>query len=370
MVRCHTLGAHLGTGGGAWAPARARHPPGYGCRSEAAQGLPDHCPRALQPALTSPLPCPAPGLLSNHPVPMGSTPSAPLSRHTRDSGSGHWRSLPPTFPTARSPQLCRFCQGCVSTSLCHPTSQAWWGAGWESRPRPPGLQGRRPFGTQAETHREAVGTEDTAVSSTDLSQEGGVDAQVFGDQVEAEEVSVDPRARHGQAVHVLVLLRGFPEEVLQVRFLGAGSAAVTSSSDPRSGRGPGPSRPVGWGDAGGSPCAPPPAWPARRPWTRSCRNARSRCGPRGTAESWRLRRSGRTCPCPAERGRVSRWAGAWRCPAPAAPGGGPTRKWASCRAICTKASGLVRHFLMTPLPKGRNWKQYNSTSSASALATW
>ena len=43
---------------------------------------------------------------------------------------------------------------------------------------------------------------------------------------------------------------------------------------------------------------------------------------------------------------------------------------ADLAAICTKASGLVRHFLMRPLPKGRNWKQYSSTSSASALATW
>lgn len=25
---------------------------------------------------------------------------------------------------------------------------------------------------------------------------------------------------------------------------------------------------------------------------------------------------------------------------------------------------------MRPLPKGKNWKQYSSTSSASALATW
>lgn len=54
---------------------------------------------------------------------------------------------------------------------------------------------------------------------------------------------------------------------------------------------------------------------------------------------------------------------------PQRPCGAPTRKWASCRAICTKASGLVRHFLMRPLPNGKNWKQYSSTSSASAVAT-
>lgn len=26
--------------------------------------------------------------------------------------------------------------------------------------------------------------------------------------------------------------------------------------------------------------------------------------------------------------------------------------------------------MIRPLPKGKNWKQYNSTSSARALATW
>lgn len=34
-----------------------------------------------------------------------------------------------------------------------------------------------------------------------------------------------------------------------------------------------------------------------------------------------------------------------------------------------KASGLVRHFLISPFPKSENWKQQKSTSSASALAT-
>lgn len=33
-----------------------------------------------------------------------------------------------------------------------------------------------------------------------------------------------------------------------------------------------------------------------------------------------------------------------------------------------KASGLVRHFLISPFPKSENWKQQKSTSSASALA--
>lgn len=54
---------------------------------------------------------------------------------------------------------------------------------------------------------------------TDLSQERGIDTQVLGDQVEAEEVSVDASAGHGQAVHVLVLLRSLPKEILEVGFL-------------------------------------------------------------------------------------------------------------------------------------------------------
>lgn len=54
-------------------------------------------------------------------------------------------------------------------------------------------------------------------------------------------------------------------------------------------------------------------------------------------------------------------------PVPSHPGQ-LTRKWASCREIWMKASGLVRHFLISPFPKSENWKQQKSTSSASALA--
>lgn len=47
----------------------------------------------------------------------------------------------------------------------------------------------------------------------------------------------------------------------------------------------------------------------------------------------------------------------------------PTRKCASCRAIWMKLSGLVRPFLMRPLPKAEKQKQQKSTSSASAWAS-
>lgn len=46
-----------------------------------------------------------------------------------------------------------------------------------------------------------------------------------------------------------------------------------------------------------------------------------------------------------------------------------TRKCASCRAIWMKLSGLVRHFLISPLPKALKQKQQKSTSSASAWAS-
>lgn len=54
--------------------------------------------------------------------------------------------------------------------------------------------------------QEAVGTGDTPINTTDLSQERGADAQVLGDHVQAEEVPVDASPCHGEAVHVLVLL--------------------------------------------------------------------------------------------------------------------------------------------------------------------
>lgn len=51
-----------------------------------------------------------------------------------------------------------------------------------------------------------MGRGDTPVNNADLSQERGVDPQVLGDQVKAEEVPVYPTPCHGQAVHVLVFL--------------------------------------------------------------------------------------------------------------------------------------------------------------------
>lgn len=56
---------------------------------------------------------------------------------------------------------------------------------------------------------------------TDLSQERGLDSQVLGDHVKAEEVPVDARPCHGQAVHVLVLLSSLPEQTPEVFVLGA-----------------------------------------------------------------------------------------------------------------------------------------------------
>lgn len=46
-----------------------------------------------------------------------------------------------------------------------------------------------------------------------LGQEGGVQPQVAGDDVEAEEVPVDAIPGHGQAVEVLVFVGCFPEEL-------------------------------------------------------------------------------------------------------------------------------------------------------------
>lgn len=74
------------------------------------------------------------------------------------------------------------------------------------------------------------------VNNTDLSQERRADPQVLGDHVEAEEVPVNPSPRHGQAVHILVLFRSFPEEILEVCFLGGRSGAVKSSPDPQGGQ--------------------------------------------------------------------------------------------------------------------------------------
>lgn len=46
-----------------------------------------------------------------------------------------------------------------------------------------------------------------------LLQERGVDREVLGHHVEAEEVAVDPRAGHRQAVQKLMLLRRDPEQL-------------------------------------------------------------------------------------------------------------------------------------------------------------
>ena len=56
---------------------------------------------------------------------------------------------------------------------------------------------------------------------TDLSQERGFNSQVLGDHIKAEEVPVNPRPCHGQAVHILVLLSSLPEQTLEVFVLGA-----------------------------------------------------------------------------------------------------------------------------------------------------
>lgn len=52
-----------------------------------------------------------------------------------------------------------------------------------------------------------------AAGSSHLLEEGRILSQVLGDHVEAEEVTVDALARHGQAVHVLVLLRCLFEQL-------------------------------------------------------------------------------------------------------------------------------------------------------------
>lgn len=52
-----------------------------------------------------------------------------------------------------------------------------------------------------------------------LFQEGRLHPQVFGDHIEAEEVSVDAGARHGHPIEVLVLFRSQAEEAPAV-FLG------------------------------------------------------------------------------------------------------------------------------------------------------
>lgn len=49
-----------------------------------------------------------------------------------------------------------------------------------------------------------------------LFQEGWLHPQVFGDHIEAEEVSVDAGARHGHPVEVLMLLWSQAEEALAI----------------------------------------------------------------------------------------------------------------------------------------------------------
>lgn len=48
--------------------------------------------------------------------------------------------------------------------------------------------------------------------------------------------------------------------------------------------------------------------------------------------------------------------------------GSRTLNWASCRASWMKASGLVLHFLMSPLPNSVKRQPWKSTSSAMLLA--
>ena len=86
--------------------------------------------------------------------------------------------------------------------------------GREHRPQPSRQK------TGRDPPAEGLSTEDTP-TDTDLGQERGLDPQVLGDHVKAEEVPVNPSPRHGQAVHILVLLSSFPEQILEVCFLGA-----------------------------------------------------------------------------------------------------------------------------------------------------
>lgn len=46
-----------------------------------------------------------------------------------------------------------------------------------------------------------------------LLQERGVNCEILGYHIEAEEVAVDAGARHGEAVHVLVLLTSYLEQL-------------------------------------------------------------------------------------------------------------------------------------------------------------
>lgn len=112
------------------------------------------------------------------------------------------------------------------------------GSVWSRKPAPSIWDNFRGAGqreTGGASSGKTMGTEDTPINNTDLSQERRADPQVLGDHIKAEEVPVDASPRHGQAVHVLVLLRGFSEEILEVCFLGGRSEAVSNSPDPQGG---------------------------------------------------------------------------------------------------------------------------------------
>lgn len=169
------------------------------------------------------------------PIPLApSCPAVPCTGHTLASESGE--PLPSLIPLASSlfsgvlspPGASHVCLSISFTG----TPTAWGGVGGSrsvSEPQvcvgrgagqlAPPLQDSFKGAGRTENRPRPAGTA-TPIKSTDLSQEGGADPQVLGDHVEAEEVSVNASTRHGQAVHVLVLLRGFPEETLEVCFLG------------------------------------------------------------------------------------------------------------------------------------------------------
>lgn len=49
-------------------------------------------------------------------------------------------------------------------------------------------------------------------SHSDLFEERRVDVEIFGHDVQTQEMSVDARTGHGQAIHVLVLICCFPKQ--------------------------------------------------------------------------------------------------------------------------------------------------------------
>lgn len=95
-----------------------------------------------------------------------------------------------------------------------PVHRPGWRVGREHWPQ---LSGQK---TGQDPPGEGLRTEGTPIN-TDLSQERGADPQELGNHVKAEEVPVNASPCHGQAARILVLLSRFPEQILEVCFLGA-----------------------------------------------------------------------------------------------------------------------------------------------------